>query len=146
MFVVFAAFPWIMADRGAIPLIQHYIELGKTWKWMELMIEFGRVDAALAFLTALILLPLAFWWAFRNRPVISGLTTIVSGLLLIYMFKVTDSTGILFDLIAEWSRDLAGFGEPYNIAIGTYGMLFFGCLLLFTYFYSEMRSQRTRLS
>jgi hypothetical protein len=136
MFIVFAVFPWIMASPGAITLMEHYVEFGKTSGWPDLMIRHGQVDAALAFSTALILLPFAFLFAFRNRPVASGLLSITSGLLLIYMFKVTETTITLHSLIREW-REMIGFFPPYNIGPSPYAIIFMGFLFIFGHYYSK---------
>jgi hypothetical protein len=102
------------------------------------MVRHGQVDAALSFLMALILLPFAFWWAFRNKPVISGLLYITSGLLLIYMFEVT-AASITLDYIGYIWGEGYSFFPPYNIGIGTHAIIFMGILFIFGHYYFKRR-------
>lgn len=136
MVIVVCALPWIVADGGCIFLLRHYVNFGKTAWSLNFMAKLGQPDAALAFLIALIALPLAIWWAFTNKPVISGLLCITSGVSLIYMFKATQATIVLNHFMYEWSEGW----EPFNISVGTYGIMVIGGLLLFSY-YRHRRSK-----
>jgi hypothetical protein len=122
--------------------MEHYVEFGKTFGWVDLMVRLGQADAALAFSAALMLLPFAFWWAFRNRPLISGLLYIISGLLLIYMFNVTKPTGTLHSLIRTRWAGMYGFAPPFNIGPSAYVIIFMGILFLFGQYYFKGRKPK----
>jgi hypothetical protein len=142
MFVLFAILPWIMCDPGAITLIEHYVEFGKTFGWVDLMIRLGQPDAALAFSVALILVPLAFFGAFTNKPIISGLLFITSGLLLIYMYNVTEPTGTLWSLVVTIWAGPYGPGSPENLGPYAYAIVLLGILFLFGHYYSKRREPK----
>lgn len=134
--IVFIALPWVTAEVGYITLLNHYLNFGKTISWLNYFMAKPLVDAAFAFLITLIALPLAIWWAFTNKPVISGILSITSGVSLIYVFKVTQASGALPYLLLEFD---AGF-KPYNIGVGTYGIIVIGGFLLLSY-YRHKRSE-----
>jgi hypothetical protein len=129
-FVLVAILPWMRSEDGAITLIEHYVEIGKTGRVLELMWIYGHPDAAAAFLTVLIMIPLAFCWAFWSRPVISGLLFILSGLLLIYTFIVIEHGGISSIL-----SPLQQLGRHFEISIGTYAIILIGILFLLLHFH-----------
>jgi hypothetical protein len=140
MIIVVLLLPWITAWNGSLTLINLYVGYEKTIWWINFTVEYyGQVDAALALLAALIMLPFAIWWALTNKPVISGILSMTSGALL--MFEVTQATDMLQYLMREWR-----LGEPFNISVGTYGIMVIGFLLLFSYYQyrrSEMKEIET---
>jgi hypothetical protein len=131
VFVIFFFFPWFRAGDGSILLVDHYVNFGNTWEWLNLLMGLGQFDVAIALVAALILFPFIFWWAFRNRPVITGLLCMVSGSLLTYVFKAMEFRGLLWELGYAWSA----LGKPYRIGLGAYGTIFTGGLLVFLYFF-----------
>jgi len=137
-FIVFCVAPWIIGTRGAMTLVQHYFDFGRTWESLGLMIRLGQPDAAIAFSIALILLPFAFWWAFRNRPAISGLLYMVSGLLLIYMYEVT-AASITLDYVGVIWGGSYSFFSPYRLGISVYAIILMGILLTFTHYYFKRK-------
>jgi hypothetical protein len=138
MIIVVLLLPWITAWNGSVVLIDHYVDFGRTLRCLNRMVGYGQADAALAFLAALIILPFAIWWALTNKPVISGILSITSGALLTYMFTATLPTNVLDCVMSEWS-----FSEPYNISVGTYGIVVIGFLLLFSYYHHKRQSTLT---
>jgi hypothetical protein len=63
---------------------------------------------------------------------------IISGLLLIYLFKATPVYLTISELFAVWGH---GF-EPYSLGIATYAIIFLGGLSVFSQCYSKWRESK----
>jgi len=144
MVIVLWLFPWITATGWSITLFDHYVSYGKTWKCLNLMVRLGQPDAAAGFLIALIVLPLAMFLVFMNKPVISGMLFITSGALLIYVFRALQATDLLFYLIREWSG-VFYFSPPYHIGISTYATIVAGCLLFLSHIHHRRSMQKMEM-
>jgi hypothetical protein len=126
--VMFVLFPCLVANGSSIYLLDYYVNSGKTWNWLNALASSGQLDTAIALLVVLVSFPFIFWWTYRNKPVIMGLLCILSGLLWIYVFKVSE---LRDSLVIPATRAQ----KPFAIGVGTYGIILTGGLLVFLHFY-----------
>jgi hypothetical protein len=122
--------------------MEHYADFGNTFRWIDIMVRWELPNAAVALAIALISLVFAFFCAFMNRPVISGLLFITSGLLLIYMFNVASASSYFELLMWEWNPGGIGFAPPYSIGPSPYAIIFMGILFLFGQYYFKRKEPK----